>query len=142
MERHKNLDHFVSRRMGKLFIFILTLGTKCVLCSSVAESAEHLFFDCSFSSDIWQKILGVLGIRRSSFGFSQELSIAAHQSRKTGATATLYAMCFAETVYAIWLHRNLLIFSKTNKTPTQLVKEILFKVSCRCSEELSSRLLM
>ncbi|XP_021865559.1 uncharacterized protein [Spinacia oleracea] len=127
---------------NRLISWGIQCTAQCVLCSSVAESAEHLFFDCSFSSDIWKKILGVLGIRRSSFGFSQELSIVAYQSRKTGATATLYAMCFAEAVYAIWLHRNLLIFSKTSKTPIQLVKEILFKVSCRCYEELSSKLLM
>lgn len=62
----------------------------CVVFNTGKESVEHLFFKCTFSAEVWQKVLLVLGIFRRSYGFSQELDIAAKRSRKTGTLSQLY----------------------------------------------------
>ncbi|GJX83736.1 reverse transcriptase zinc-binding domain-containing protein [Tanacetum coccineum] len=35
---------------------------RCPLCKSQQDSHEHLFFECSYSSSIWQNVLNVVGI--------------------------------------------------------------------------------
>lgn len=40
--------------------------TSCVLCTSVDESLEHLFFQCHYSAAIWNKVLIRMGIQRRS----------------------------------------------------------------------------
>ncbi|XP_058216995.1 uncharacterized protein LOC131327886 [Rhododendron vialii] len=54
----------------------MVVSPQCVLCSSGMESHAHLFFDCHFSSSIWQQILSRNGITRSILPLSQELEWA------------------------------------------------------------------
>ncbi|XP_056694162.1 uncharacterized protein [Spinacia oleracea] len=119
----------------------LNCSDDCVLCSGGKESVEHLFFACSFSATIWQAVLKKLGIHRRSAGLAYELGEAAKASKKTGCIAKLYVMCFTETIYSIWLMRNSVVFRNHVKSSEYLVKEILFRVACRSSDELRSRLL-
>ncbi|XP_056685422.1 uncharacterized protein [Spinacia oleracea] len=114
---------------------------KCVMCSVGKETVEHLFFDCCFSSTVWNKVLLQIGIHGSSTGFASELHKVVKRIRKTGVVDKLYVMCFTEAIYSIWLARNAVIFKRPTKSIENIAREILFRVCCRGSEELRSRLL-
>lgn len=45
----------------------------CVLCKSVPESAQDLFFTCSYSAYVWQEVLDLLHINRSPGTWQQKL---------------------------------------------------------------------
>ena len=58
----------VRNRMSTMDIVALWcqgLDTTCVLCKSAAESRDHLFFECSFSTQVWEYI--AKGVLRSSY---------------------------------------------------------------------------
>ncbi|XP_056686040.1 uncharacterized protein [Spinacia oleracea] len=114
---------------------------QCVLCTDEKETVEHLFFECKFSSAVWSKLLLRIGVHRGATGFASELQQVMKRSRKVGVADQLYVMCFTEAIYSVWLARNAVIFKRLTKSIDNIVREILFKVCCRGSEELRSRLL-
>ncbi|XP_021836755.2 uncharacterized protein [Spinacia oleracea] len=101
----------------------------CVLCNSNIESAEHLFFECPTSSLVWQKILSLLQLSRPTGGFTYEIQWMLKSS--TGGKHQLLMIFFAESIYSIWLNRNDRIFNQHCKPPTELFKEIQFRVAAK-----------
>ena len=45
----------------------------CRLCRNGMESRDHLFFDCSFSKEVWGAGLQLCGLNRSILGWNAEL---------------------------------------------------------------------
>lgn len=62
--------------------------------------------------------------------------IAAARCRRTDCISQIYAMCFAESMYNIWLQRNAKVFDGHCQTVDVLFREILFRVACRCPDHL------
>ncbi|XP_028056246.1 uncharacterized protein LOC114260359 [Camellia sinensis] len=50
----------------------LTQNSSCVLCRGAQEDHEHLFFNCNFAVDIWEKILFTVGITTGRMDLLQE----------------------------------------------------------------------
>lgn len=62
--------------------------------------------------------------------------IAAARCRRTDCISQIYAMCFAESMYNIWLQRNAKVFDGHCQTVDVLFRGILFRVACRCPDHL------
>ena len=45
----------------------------CSLCKQENETRDHLFFECSYSKNIWQQVLGLCRLRRDVLDWSYEL---------------------------------------------------------------------
>lgn len=83
---------------------VLTLHT-CVLCKSATESRYHLFFECSYSTQVWEYI--AKGILRNSYTnvWSVIMTLIVDESREKMSLVCLrYA--FQSTLYAVWRERN------------------------------------
>ncbi|XP_056695103.1 uncharacterized protein [Spinacia oleracea] len=106
----------------------------CSLCGVDPESVQHLFFQCSYARQVWQKFLQILIINRSSQAFDQELQFAMRMSKKCTAVSKLLLAGFAEAVYCLWIQRNQRVFAGHVQSAEQIVKEIVFKVACRCRD--------
>ncbi|XP_021734950.1 uncharacterized protein LOC110701644 [Chenopodium quinoa] len=105
----------------------------CFLCNLHPESIEHLLFECSFIKVIWERILAIFGCNRSILSFDAEVMWVSKICRKDRAKNRLLGMCFAESVYHIWLQRNSLIFTGNFKSGEPMIRDILFAVASRCS---------
>ncbi|KAI3463758.1 hypothetical protein Pfo_020421 [Paulownia fortunei] len=53
-----------SKLLTKDNIKHIDINKNCVLCGTVAESIKHLFFDCNFSSNVWNQVRNWLNIKR------------------------------------------------------------------------------
>ncbi|XP_059297615.1 uncharacterized protein LOC132050402 [Lycium ferocissimum] len=69
--------------------FGIHVPLNCVFCNSLVESFDHLFFSCSITKAIWQKLLLCLGLQRS---------IGDWQERK------LIEMRSSAVYLLLWLH--------------------------------------
>ncbi|XP_021855953.1 uncharacterized protein [Spinacia oleracea] len=78
----------------------------CPICSTCTESADHLFFACTFSCRVWQKVLDLLQFKRRPEPFVNELQWVIKSCKRSGSRHKLLGMFFAESVYSIWLNRN------------------------------------
>lgn len=101
------------------------------------ETAQHLFFCCDYSNAVWQGLLlKQLQIFKQVQVWDEEVRWISQRCRRTDARSRLVVMCFSEAIHAIWLQRNAIVFGGICKSTDQLLREILFKVSCRCDEAL------
>ncbi|XP_021765922.1 uncharacterized protein LOC110730425 [Chenopodium quinoa] len=106
----------------------------CFFCQNCVESVAHLFFSCSYSREIWQKILDLLKIQKTVQCFELEQQRAARLYRKANRKCRLYLMFFAEIVHSIWLLRNSLLFNGSCQPADLVFREIVYRVAVRCSE--------
>ncbi|KAJ8570050.1 hypothetical protein K7X08_006627 [Anisodus acutangulus] len=82
----------------------------CVLCGSEGENTSHLFFNCSFSAQIWQKVLWWLNIHKQVCNWENETSWAVTHCKGKQPRAEVYRIALASSVYHIWQERNNRIF--------------------------------
>ncbi|XP_019264347.1 PREDICTED: uncharacterized protein LOC109241979 [Nicotiana attenuata] len=85
-----------------------------ILCNSDKETIQHLFFECPYAKVLWSKLLEWQGIGRPVQGWDEELKWAEKWAKRRNATAELYKMVLAATIYYVWQEKNGRIFK--NKT--------------------------
>ena len=95
----------------------------CILCSTCVETRDHLFFSCTYASEVWAVLAKGIFKTHFSTDWSQILAhvSAHHQSRVENF---LIKYLFQATVYTIWRERNGRRHGKPSNTPTQLIKWI------------------
>ena len=59
--------------MDRMIAWGLEVDGVCKLCRNGMESRDHLFFDCSFSKEVWGAGLQLCGLNRSILGWNAEL---------------------------------------------------------------------
>lgn len=77
----------------------------CVLCASnIDETLLHLFFDCSFSRQVWH----LLGINWDTILEPNEMLLQGRQS----FGSKIFREVIMVAVWSIWCHRNRIIFNQ------------------------------
>ncbi|GJW00473.1 RNA-directed DNA polymerase, eukaryota, reverse transcriptase zinc-binding domain protein [Tanacetum coccineum] len=97
---------------------------KCPLCLGCEDSHEHLFFQCSYSFQIWDK-LQVKGMLK---GSNNSLQMAVHSIAakpfKNSIKGVLQRLMVSAVVYHVWKERNLRIFQNEARTVEVLITYI------------------
>jgi len=82
-----------------------SINTSCILCTEPLETVEHLFFECSFSNQIWEGLMK--GLLRDKFTVSwKEMMRIMRDTRRRKMHLFLIKYMFQATVYMIWRERN------------------------------------
>ncbi|GJR13993.1 reverse transcriptase domain, reverse transcriptase zinc-binding domain protein [Tanacetum coccineum] len=104
------------------------LASNCLLCDVQPDSHEHLFFDCTLSKSIWDRVKIMAGLSNSSPSIDSIVSdILPFANRRT--TRSVIAKLVVEaTVFFIWQERNYRLFKKVNRSENQLVECIISSV--------------
>ncbi|KAH0717117.1 hypothetical protein KY285_013148 [Solanum tuberosum] len=109
-------------------------NTKCILCDVESENIEHLFFNCSYSGQVWQKVLRWQAIQRQASGWHEE-------QRPVQREAEIFRISLAASVYYIWQERNQRTFQKIIRSCDVLVRKIIQEVHIRGGTKLKLQLL-
>lgn len=81
------------------------VDTVCVLCKNAPESKNHLFFECSFSSQVWEYL--VKGILGSAYTNDWNHILRLINDLAVGRNKLFcIRYAFQASVYAIWRERN------------------------------------
>lgn len=124
----------------RLLTWKVTTTDSCPLCTIKKESASHLFFQCDYSAAVWNEIIHNLQFCRRATTFDQELVLVLKATKRPGDRHKLLLMYFAECIYSIWLQRNEMVFNQNCRSPSGILLEIKFRVSCRATD--SQKLLL
>ncbi|XP_074304701.1 uncharacterized protein LOC141639489 [Silene latifolia] len=100
--RLATVDHLISRG--------LPMVNRCSLCQRQSESTAHLFFACSYSTEVLLAIKQWVGINTSKTSLLQLLSWTNKRKHKRHWRIQWVQYSIAATVYSIWSERNLRIF--------------------------------
>ncbi|GJZ73400.1 reverse transcriptase domain, reverse transcriptase zinc-binding domain protein [Tanacetum coccineum] len=101
---------------------------KCPLCDLVPDSHDHLFFECSFSSQVWSKVRVLCGMDAIPPHFSDVVAFIVPLSTGKTVISIISRIVVAATSYYIWLERNGRLFKKKTSTPGQIVDVIFSTV--------------
>ncbi|KAJ9536407.1 hypothetical protein OSB04_un000420 [Centaurea solstitialis] len=101
----------------------------CSLCERSIDSRDHLFFDCHYSSSVWEKSRNEIGLDHYQ-GWEEILHNLIHH--RWGSNAVRKKMFFAATVYFIWQERNRRLFDGRKRNPQQLFNELKASIHMKC----------
>ncbi|GJZ40961.1 putative reverse transcriptase domain, reverse transcriptase zinc-binding domain protein [Tanacetum coccineum] len=97
---------------------------RCPLCKSQQDSHEHLFFECAYSSSIWQNVLNVVGISGVSSQWDDIMLWLLPISKSKTVISIIGRLIVAATAYFLWRERNDRIHGKGNKKVEQVSKYV------------------
>ncbi|XP_019225731.1 PREDICTED: uncharacterized protein LOC109207296 [Nicotiana attenuata] len=103
----------------------------CPLCNTEVETTNHLFFTCSFSTQIWTAMLEWLRIYRQVMTWEHELKWAEQHCRGRSANAEIYKMMLAGSIYYIWQERNARVFQATQRNAETVTRLLAQDLHCR-----------
>ncbi|KAJ6983827.1 hypothetical protein NC653_026594 [Populus alba x Populus x berolinensis] len=110
--------------MDRLLSFRITTTSSCILCGVQAETHDHLFFNCPFSSTVWRDLAAKTLYCWPNTSWQRLLQWAASIFRKPkDFTHILSRMVLSTTVYYIWYERNNRIFKNAYRSPQELRAE-------------------
>ncbi|XP_013646145.1 uncharacterized protein LOC106350855 [Brassica napus] len=91
--------------MDRVAVWSQGVDTTCVLCKRASETRNHLFFECSFSTQIWEPLMK--GILRNSYsGKWEELISLLATSPMEKKKQFCFRYTLQATVYMLWRERN------------------------------------
>ncbi|GJS50336.1 reverse transcriptase zinc-binding domain-containing protein [Tanacetum coccineum] len=103
----------------------------CALCRRDLDSHSHLFFECDYSKEFWDKVNDKMGVCGSNYNWN---GIVADMSRKfngNSINSIVRRLCFAASVYLVWQERNSRIFRDEARSTEELFKILIDVVRMR-----------
>ena len=98
---------------------------RCYLCGIQAEDHSHLFFNCTFSSQIWRLFQLKCGISIPHLDWFSLIGWLSLTWKDGSLSNVLSKICMATSVYYIWSERNLRAHSNNSNSATQTWANIL-----------------
>ncbi|XP_010666358.1 uncharacterized protein LOC104883517 [Beta vulgaris subsp. vulgaris] len=113
--------------------------TSCLLCTSGNDSCSHLFFQCEFSHQVCQGVMGWFHIHSNS-----RENLYVHWRKwgwkfKTKYQQQVAYASLAAVVYHIWRARNNALWNQIVLRPDLVIKQIQVDVCIRMKAKLSNR---
>lgn len=107
----------------KLINWGISVPPECILCGNLPESSSHLFFECSYSTEVWQSFF-----THPTLSPPTSYSAALFWLRGCSSNSKLKAIChllYQSTIYSIWRERNSRMHSGTPKPSHIIRKDII-----------------
>ncbi|XP_020266898.1 uncharacterized protein LOC109842430 [Asparagus officinalis] len=121
-------------RMGMLS----TNQSNCVLCQwNQRKTINHIFFECQFSAEVWNKIMEWLRFKWKPCNWNQLLNWYSCNLRGKGPMKKHKRMLLSMTMYTVWQERNFRIFQGKKREAKQIVHVIKFLVYTKVLNENS-----
>lgn len=101
----------------------------CVLCDvDTEETHAHLFFECKYSTCMFQRMLVWLKYHRTITTQGSELARLSSKVNNKNPKNTILEIIFAVVVYHIWSERNNRRFQNQKREALDRAKEIVIQV--------------
>ncbi|KAG7549908.1 Reverse transcriptase zinc-binding domain [Arabidopsis thaliana x Arabidopsis arenosa] len=98
----------------------MNIPADCVLCSNGVESHEHLFFDCSYASEIWGYLAAKLLPNPPSTISAASSWILLHRLPHHAKVTAILKLLLQSVVYHLWKERNSRIFAASATSSSAL----------------------
>ncbi|GJR59888.1 putative gag-pol polyprotein [Tanacetum coccineum] len=97
---------------------------RCPLCNLVQDSHDHIFFECSYSLQVWLKIRILCGMDSIDARMDDILAFLIPISKGRSVVSIIARVVVAATAYFLWKERNSRLFSKKILSIDNLVESI------------------
>nr|XP_043629984.1 uncharacterized protein LOC122601285 [Erigeron canadensis] len=100
----------------------------CSLCYQQSDSHNHLFFECSYASQVWRDVCGFMGIQQALIDWESILATIIPEPKKKTIDIIVLKLIFAATSYFIWQERNARLFKQEKRSAHKVTKIIIATV--------------
>ncbi|XP_071705351.1 uncharacterized protein [Rutidosis leptorrhynchoides] len=100
----------------------------CYLCKSLLDSHTHLFFECSYSKQVWDKIKRFILIPGIGDNWKVIIQLIISYAHRRVARVMLAKFIFGATVYFIWQESNTRLSKGESRDPNKLFNIIYWTV--------------
>ncbi|GJW61187.1 reverse transcriptase domain, reverse transcriptase zinc-binding domain protein [Tanacetum coccineum] len=100
------------------------LGSLCSLCELQPDSHDHLFFECPFAIEVWDRVKGYAGLDSSNPNIYDIISDLIPIARRRLMLSIVAKLVVAALTYYIWQERNWRLFKKGKRNPNQICEYI------------------
>ncbi|GJZ37313.1 hypothetical protein Tco_0583504 [Tanacetum coccineum] len=100
----------------------------CPLCEAQPDSHDHLFFECSFSSQIWMHMKRFAGLLNSGSSLVSIMSHLLPIAKRKSSKSTIGKLVVAAVAYFIWQERNRRLFKKSKRSAKEVIGCIMASV--------------
>ncbi|GJX43971.1 putative reverse transcriptase domain-containing protein [Tanacetum coccineum] len=100
----------------------------CPLCEAQPDSHDHLFFECSFSSQIWMQMKRFARLLNSSSSLVSIMSHLLPIAKRKSSKSTIGKLVVAAVAYFIWQERNRRLFKKSKRSAKEVIGCIMASV--------------
>ena len=108
------------------------IESDCLLCGVAQEARNHLFFECSFSAQVWNLLTRKLGIFAPPTTWDHVLLwLPTALPNKYGKLAVLLA--WQGVIYELWRERNRRYHDGLTLSPTSVAKLVLSTIVNKCT---------
>ncbi|CAA0382872.1 unnamed protein product [Arabidopsis thaliana] len=107
----------------RLISWGLHVPSLCLLCNSHDESIQHIFFDCSFSNEVWVFFTSRARVIPP-FLFEDVVRWLKVPSGNKNVSLIL-KLAFQASIYAIWKERNARLHISSSRPPASIISEII-----------------
>ena len=114
----------------KLLVYGLIPAIRCVFCGGSCEDVPHLFFDCSYSCEVWFALLRKCRLPLRARSWEDTILWSCH-FRGRQLRGWVVRIMLAAAVYAIWRERNARMHGELPKPVTMVVRSIVRDVCMR-----------
>ncbi|GJU72078.1 RNA-directed DNA polymerase, eukaryota, reverse transcriptase zinc-binding domain protein [Tanacetum coccineum] len=101
---------------------------QCALCESQKDSHPHLFFECAFSSKVWQLVCHLADLDQVPPRLQDIMLVLQTIAHKRTAKSVIGRLLLAATSYFIWMERNNRLFKKVKKKPGEIRDMVMITV--------------
>ncbi|PWA39286.1 reverse transcriptase domain, Reverse transcriptase zinc-binding domain protein [Artemisia annua] len=101
---------------------------QCPLCEECPDSHEHLFFECPYSTLIWQDMKKRIKKDEWSDKWKEILFDISEMPCNNNIMSIMRRLVLAACVYYIWTERNKRIFSNEKKDYKEVLKDIISNI--------------
>nr|GEY59499.1 hypothetical protein [Tanacetum cinerariifolium] len=129
----RNLDGVVkpfSRRlktqdMLRAWDNVDAANVSCALCELQADSHDHLFFECMFSTQVWRKVRVMAGLPSANPSMDSVIHDILPFANRKNSKSVCSKLVLAASAYFIWQERNNRLFRNERRSVDQVVECIL-----------------
>ncbi|XP_019251222.1 PREDICTED: uncharacterized protein LOC109230152 [Nicotiana attenuata] len=125
--RHKfNMWLAIQRRLptvDRLQKIGIQVAQVCVFCGQEEEIFEHLFFECSYTSAVWKRLLNWMRIQRQIQTWEEELQWVTYHARKKKGIGNIIVAVFGMLLHSLWRDRNSIRFQNGSTSAEQICRE-------------------
>ncbi|GJT02460.1 putative reverse transcriptase domain-containing protein [Tanacetum coccineum] len=100
----------------------------CPLCETQPDSHEHLFFDCSFSFQIWSRIKQFAGLMGSGSSLDSIVSILMPIAKRKSFKSCIGKLTLVAAAYFVWQESNFRLFKHSKRSVQEVVDCIMSSV--------------
>ncbi|GKC51496.1 putative RNA-directed DNA polymerase, eukaryota, reverse transcriptase zinc-binding domain protein [Tanacetum coccineum] len=99
-----------------------SLPTCCPLCDGPPDSHDHLFFDCAYSSQVWNEVKSLAGLPNVVGSIVSIVNSLIPIAKRRTIRSVIAKLVVAATSYYIWQERNSRLFANKKRSHGQLTE--------------------